>query len=112
MLERFVRLCEIASPTGEEREVADAVLTELRGLGVDVAEDGSAGPARAGAGNLIARVEATTGQVVYRVHAIVLQGEGSAAEIATARLAHRDLGVRVHEAIDEVRVFKLVLAER
>jgi len=56
MLERFVRLCEIVSPTGEEREVADAVLDELRGLGVDAAEDSAATPARAGAGNLIARV--------------------------------------------------------
>jgi tripeptide aminopeptidase len=56
VLARFARLCEIASPTGEEREVADAVLDELRGLGVDVAEDASAIPARAGAGNLIARV--------------------------------------------------------
>ena len=56
MLERFVRLCELASPTGEEREVADAVLDELRELGVDVAEDSSATPARAGAGNLIARI--------------------------------------------------------
>jgi tripeptide aminopeptidase len=55
MLDRFARLCEIASPTGEEREVADAVLDELRGLGVDAAEDASATPARAGAGNLIAR---------------------------------------------------------
>jgi tripeptide aminopeptidase len=56
MLDRFVRLCEIASPTGEEREVADAVLDELRASGVDVAEDASATPAQAGAGNLIARV--------------------------------------------------------
>jgi tripeptide aminopeptidase len=56
MLGRFARLCEIASPTGEEREVADAVIDELRELGVDVAEDASATPARAGAGNLIARV--------------------------------------------------------
>jgi tripeptide aminopeptidase len=56
MLDRFVRLCEIASPTGQEREVADAVLDELRELGVDVAEDGSATPASAAAGNLIARV--------------------------------------------------------
>ena len=56
MLERFARLCETASPTGEEREVADAVLEELREFGVDIAEDASATPARAGAGNLIARV--------------------------------------------------------
>jgi tripeptide aminopeptidase len=59
MLDRFARLCEIASPTGEEREVADAVLDELRGLGVDVAEDSAATPAQAGAGNLIARVPGT-----------------------------------------------------
>jgi tripeptide aminopeptidase len=56
LLDRFVRLCEISSPTGNERAVADAVLAELRGLGVEVEEDGSAAAARAGAGNLIARV--------------------------------------------------------
>jgi tripeptide aminopeptidase len=56
MLDRFVRLCEIPSPSGEERAVADAVLAELRGLGIDVTEDGAAGPARAGAGNVIARL--------------------------------------------------------
>jgi tripeptide aminopeptidase len=56
MLERFVRLCQIPSPTGSERAVADAVLAELRSLGVDVEEDGSAGPARTGSGNLIARI--------------------------------------------------------
>jgi tripeptide aminopeptidase len=56
MLDRFVRLCEIPSPTGAERAVADAVLVELRELGVEAWEDGAAAPARAGAGNLIARV--------------------------------------------------------
>jgi tripeptide aminopeptidase len=56
MLDRFVRLCEIASPTGQEREVADAVQGELRELGVDVTEDAAAAPAQAAAGNLIARV--------------------------------------------------------
>ena len=60
MLDRFARLCEIRSPTGEEREVADAVLDELRALGVDVTEDASATPARAGAGNLIARAPGRT----------------------------------------------------
>src|SRR5262245_27657877 len=62
MLDRFVRLCEIASPTGEEREVADAVMDELRALGVDVGEDAAATPARAGAGNLIARVPGRSGR--------------------------------------------------
>jgi tripeptide aminopeptidase len=54
--ERFAHLCEIPSPTGSERAVADAVLAELRGLGIDVAEDDAAEAAGAGAGNLIARV--------------------------------------------------------
>lgn len=56
MLDRFVRLCEIASPTGDERAIADAVAGELRAAGVEAVEDGAADAARAGAGNLIARV--------------------------------------------------------
>jgi len=56
LLDRFVRLCEIPSPTGSERAVADAVMAEIRELGVEVYEDGAAEEARAGAGNLIARV--------------------------------------------------------
>jgi tripeptide aminopeptidase len=56
MHETFVRLCEIRSPTGEEREVADTVAAELRALGLEVSEDDAAGPAEAGAGNLLARL--------------------------------------------------------
>jgi len=51
-----VRLCEIRSPTGEEREVADTVLAELRALGLEVSEDDAAGRAEAGAGNVLARL--------------------------------------------------------
>ena len=54
--ETFVRLCEIRSPTGEEREVADTILAELRALGLAVSEDDAAGPAEAGAGNIVARL--------------------------------------------------------
>ncbi len=56
LYERFVRLCEIRSPTGEEREVADTVLAELRALGLEASEDDSAGAAGAGAGNVVARL--------------------------------------------------------
>ncbi len=56
MHERFVRLCEIRSPTGEEREIADTVVAELRALGLEVSEDDVAEVAGAGAGNLIARL--------------------------------------------------------
>ncbi len=59
MLDRFVRLCEIPSPTGLERAVADDVAGELRALGVELVEDEAAEPARAGAGNLIARIPGT-----------------------------------------------------
>src|SRR5919109_149829 len=77
MLDRFARLCEIASPTGEERDVADAVLDELRGLGVDVAEDASATPARAGAGNLVARVPGSSERwVAFFAHLDTVPHEG------------------------------------
>lgn len=56
MHETFVRLCEIRSPTGEEREVADTIAAELRALGLEVSEDDAAAPAEAGAGNLLARL--------------------------------------------------------
>jgi tripeptide aminopeptidase len=54
-----VRLCEIRSPTGEEREIADSLTAELRALGLEVVEDDAAGPAEAGAGNLLARAPGT-----------------------------------------------------
>ena len=56
MYDRFIRLCEIRSPTGEEREVVDTVAAELGALGLEVSEDDAAGPAEAGAGNLLARL--------------------------------------------------------
>jgi tripeptide aminopeptidase len=56
LYETFVRLCEIRSPTGEEREIADSIGAELRALGLEVSEDDAAGAAEAGAGNLLARL--------------------------------------------------------
>ena len=56
LFERFVRLCETPSITGDERAVTDMLAAELGELGIEVREDDAAGPARAGAGNLIARV--------------------------------------------------------
>jgi tripeptide aminopeptidase len=77
MLDRFARLCEIASPTGQEREVADAVLDELREHHVDVSEDGSAVSAEAAAGNLIARVPGTgDGWVSFFAHLDTVPHEG------------------------------------
>jgi tripeptide aminopeptidase len=69
LYQRFVRYCEIRSPTGEEREVADTLAAELRALGVEVSEDGAAGPAEAGAGNLLARAPGTgEGWMMFCAH--------------------------------------------
>lgn len=67
--EKFLRLCEIRSPTGEEREVADTILAELRALGLDVSEDDAASPAEAGAGNILARLPGVSDEwVMFCAH--------------------------------------------
>jgi tripeptide aminopeptidase len=53
----FVRLCEIESPSGRERAVADALLAELRGAGLAPEEDASAAETGADAGNVVARID-------------------------------------------------------
>ena len=55
--ETFAELCRISSPFGEERAVADEVARRLRAMGLEVGEDDAAGPAGAGAGNLLARID-------------------------------------------------------
>lgn len=54
--ETFAALCAIASPSGDERAVADRVKAELRALGIEVVEDRAGEQAGAGAGNLLARI--------------------------------------------------------
>jgi tripeptide aminopeptidase len=56
VLDLFVRLAGIASPTGAEREVADVVKRFLLDLGLGVLEDGSAPVTGCGCGNLVARI--------------------------------------------------------
>ena len=57
LLQDFVRLCEIESPSRSERAVADAVRADLQGLGLQVEEDDSAADTGSDAGNLLARIE-------------------------------------------------------
>jgi len=56
LVELFVRLAGIASPTGSEREVADAVTEYLGALGLEVVEDAGAAVTGCGCGNLVARI--------------------------------------------------------
>jgi tripeptide aminopeptidase len=53
LLADFVRYCEIESPSGHERKMADALTEDLRGLGLEVEEDAAA--------NLLARIEGPDG---------------------------------------------------
>lgn len=52
----FRSLCAIASPSRHERQCADWVTGQLRGMGLEVTEDATAGVTGADAGNLMARV--------------------------------------------------------
>jgi tripeptide aminopeptidase len=53
LLADFVRYCEIESPSGRERAIADALTADLRGLGLEVDEDEST--------NLLARIAGPEG---------------------------------------------------
>jgi tripeptide aminopeptidase len=57
----FVRLCEIESPSGRERAMADAVAADLRGAGLEVAEDATGRETGSDAGNLLARIPGPPG---------------------------------------------------
>ncbi|MEO5574659.1 MAG: M20/M25/M40 family metallo-hydrolase [Gaiellaceae bacterium] len=52
----FLELAAIASPPGEERAVADRVLAELRGLGLEVEEDDAGAKIGSTIGNLLCRL--------------------------------------------------------
>jgi tripeptide aminopeptidase len=61
LLEDFVRLCEIESPSRRERPMADAVAAELRAIGLEPREDASGRETGSDAGNLLARIHGPEG---------------------------------------------------
>lgn len=108
MLDRFARLCEIPSPTGSERTVADFVATELRELGLEVEEDGAAQPARAGAGNLIARLPGRAdGWVLLGAHLDTVP-EGGRIEVVLEDGVFRSRGDTILGADNKAAVTVLV----
>ena len=108
MFDRFVRLCEIPSPTGSERAVADDVLAELRELGVEVTEDDAAEPARAGSGNLLARVPGTgEGWVSFFCHLDTV-AEPGAIEVELVDGVYRSRGDTILGADNKAAVTVLV----
>src|ERR687885_1639498 len=61
LLPFFLELVGVASPPGEEREVADRVSAYLRELGLAVDEDDAGARIDSTSGNLFCRVEAADG---------------------------------------------------
>jgi tripeptide aminopeptidase len=62
LLNKFVRFCEIESPSGHERGMVDAVIAELRAMRIEeVEEDGSAAETGSNAGNVFARIPGPEG---------------------------------------------------
>jgi tripeptide aminopeptidase len=57
----FEQLCRIESPSGHERACADWITAELRGMGLEVVEDGAGAQAGSDAGNLFARIPGAAG---------------------------------------------------
>jgi tripeptide aminopeptidase len=57
----FLELCRIESPSGRERACGERVAAELRGLGLEVHEDGAGPFAGSDSGNLLARLPARAG---------------------------------------------------
>jgi tripeptide aminopeptidase len=106
--DRFVRLCEIPSPTGQERQVADAVTEELRGLGLEVVEDDAAETARAGSGNLLARVPGREDRwVTFCAHLDTVPHEGPI-EVALENGVYRSRGETILGADDKAAVAVLI----
>jgi tripeptide aminopeptidase len=108
LFERFTRLCEIASPTGSEREIADAVAAELREIGCEVSEDDAARPARAGAGNLLARLPgAKPGWVMLCAHLDTVP-HGAPVEVVAADGVFRSRGETILGADNKAAVAVLI----
>jgi tripeptide aminopeptidase len=56
LLDEFIRLCEIESPSRKERPCVDAVADALRQMGLHVEEDESGPETGSDSGNLVARI--------------------------------------------------------
>lgn len=64
LVDRFLRLAAINTPTGQEKRVADVLEADLRGMGFDIVRDDAGKKADANTGNLIATKKGTVSDAV------------------------------------------------
>ena len=114
-MSRFVRLCETASPTGEERAVADLVISELEALGLEISEDDAAGPTGAGAGNLLTRIPGRTrddgsdpGHVMFCAHIDTVPHTGPIEVLLDGQGVYRSAGDTILGADNQAAVAVLI----
>lgn len=114
-MSRFVRLCETASPTGEERAIADLVRGELDSMGLQVYEDDAAGPAGAAAGNLLTRIPGRPakggrdpGYLLFCAHIDTVPHEGPIEVILDGEGVYRSAGETILGADNKAAVAVLI----
>ena len=67
--DRLVTLCKVASPTRNERQIADLLTAEFKALGATVTEDDAGAAVSGNAGNLIAELAGELpGRIVLTAH--------------------------------------------
>ncbi len=104
-MSRFVRLCEIASPTGDEAAVTAMVKAELESFGLEVSEDDAAGPAGAGAGNLLVRIEGDKpGFVMFAAHLDTVPHQGPIEVVLDEEGVYRSRGATILGADNKAAV--------
>ncbi len=113
MHDRFVSLCEIPSPSGQEREVADAVISELSAVGMEVAEDDTATETGAGSGNLLARMAGSGEDSIFFAAHLDTVPHSEPVSVALEDGVYRSRGDTILGADNKAAVTVLVeLAER
>lgn len=107
-MSRFVRLCEVSSPTGDEGPVAAMVRAELESFGLEVHEDDAAGPAGAGSGNLLVRLAGEApGYVMFCAHLDTVPHDGPI-EVVLEDGVYRSAGETILGADNKAAVAVLI----
>jgi tripeptide aminopeptidase len=114
MLGFFLELCRTPSPPGEERAVADRVLAELRGFGLDVEEDDAGAAIGSTVGNLLCRlpgrVESGT-PIFFCAHLDTVPPQGSLEPVVVGDVV-RNAGGTILGADNKSAVVAMIEAAR